>query len=98
MTRPIVLNPEAQHDLAEARAWYELRRQGLGDELLDGVEEILEGVSANPFLYAKVHRDLRIALVKRFPYLVVYRVDETQITVAAVYHTRRNPRGWKRRE
>jgi mRNA-degrading endonuclease RelE of RelBE toxin-antitoxin system len=35
--------------------------------------------------------------VRRFPYVVVYRIDDEQITVVAVYHTSRNPRGWRRR-
>jgi hypothetical protein len=39
----------------------------------------------------------RLALVRRFPYAVVYRIDDDQITVVAVYHMHRDPRGWQSR-
>lgn len=35
--------------------------------------------------------------VKKFPYMVFYRVDDDQITVLAVYHTSRDPAGWQSR-
>jgi plasmid stabilization system protein ParE len=94
---PLTINPEAEADLAEARRWYEAERIGLGDELIDAVDQVLERVQGAPRLYAKVFQDLRLALVRRFPYVVVYRIDELQITVVAVYHTHRDPRGWQSR-
>jgi hypothetical protein len=33
--------------------------------------------------------------VRRFPYGVFYRVDSDQIAVLAVYHSKRDPRGWQ---
>jgi hypothetical protein len=36
-------------------------------------------------------------LVRRFPYAVIYRIDDDQTTVVAVYHSRRDPRGWQSR-
>lgn len=97
MIRPLIVNPEAEADLADARAWYEDQRPGLGDHFLLCVEEVYEGVRRTPGLYGKVFEELRMATVRRFPYAVVYRADEDQITIVAVYHTRRNPRGWQNR-
>lgn len=94
---PLVVNPEAEADLAEAKAWYDERRLGLGDDFLLCVEEVLDRLRRTPGLYGKVLQDLRLALVRRFPYMVIYRVDEDQVTVLAVYHTLRDPRGWQQR-
>jgi plasmid stabilization system protein ParE len=94
---PLIVNPEAEADLADAKTWYDGQRPGLGDELLECVEDVFDRLRQSPTLYAKVFQDLRLALVRRFPYAVLYRVDEDQLTVVAVYHTRRNPRGWQRR-
>lgn len=96
MIRPLVVNPEAEEDLVEAKAWYNAQRAGLGDDLVLCVEEVFEGVRRMPELHGKVFQELRLALVRRFPFAVVYRADEDQITVVAVYHTRRDPRGWQR--
>ncbi|CAN5777748.1 type II toxin-antitoxin system RelE/ParE family toxin [soil metagenome] len=97
MNLPLIVNPEAEADLEEARAWYEAQRPGLGDELLDSVREMLDRIQKSPRLYGKIFQKLRLALVRRFPYAVVYRIDDDQITVVAVYHTRRHPRGWQGR-
>jgi toxin ParE1/3/4 len=94
---PLIVNPEAEADLEEARRWYETERVGLGNELIDAVGVVLERVQGAPRLYSKVYEELRLALVRRFPYAVVYRIDEDQITVVAVYHTHRDPRGWQSR-
>lgn len=89
MNLPLIVNPEAEADLDEARIWYEARRPGLGSELLDCVREVFDRIRRTPRLYGKVFQDLRLALVRRFPYVVIYRVDDDQITIVAVYHTRR---------
>jgi plasmid stabilization system protein ParE len=94
---PLIVNPEAEADLDEARRWYEAERTGLGDELIDAVGDVLQRVQQAPRLYAKVFQNLRLALVRRFPYLIVYRIDEDQITVVAVYHAHRDPRDWQSR-
>jgi plasmid stabilization system protein ParE len=94
---PLIINPGAEADLDEARQWYESDRGGLGDELIDEVDAVLARIRRMPRLYAKVFQELRLALVRRFPYAVVYRIDDDQITVVAVYHTHRDPRGWQSR-
>jgi len=94
---PLIINPEADADLAEAKAWYDGRRPGLGDDFLLCVEEVFDGIRRTPGLHAEVFQELRLALIRRFPFAVVYRLDEDQITVVAVYHTRRDPSGWQDR-
>jgi len=38
MAAELIIAPEAEHDLAEAYAWYEGRRVGLGEEFLSCVD------------------------------------------------------------
>jgi hypothetical protein len=38
MAAELIIAPEAEQDLAEAYAWYEGRRIGLGEEFLSGVD------------------------------------------------------------
>ena len=97
MNLPLIVNPQAEADLADAKAWYDRQRGGLGDELLECVEETFDQVCRTPELFGKVFQDLRLATIRRFPYVVVYRIDDDQITVVAVYHTRSDPRGWRSR-
>lgn len=97
MNLPLIINPEAEADLVAAKAWYDARRPQLGNDFLLCVEEVFDGIQRMPQQHGVVFETLRLALVRRFPFAVVYRLDEDQITVLAVYHTRRNPRGWQGR-
>jgi hypothetical protein len=42
MAAELIIAPEAEQDLAEAYAWYEDRRPGLGEELLSCVDACIE--------------------------------------------------------
>jgi toxin ParE1/3/4 len=95
---PPLLRPAAAADIEEATEWYETRRPGLGRAFLDAAEAALRAVIANPKAFALVYSDRRRALLRRFPYSMVYRIIEGQIVVLAFIHTRRNPRVWKKRE
>lgn len=97
MSRDFIVTPDAEADLAEAKAWYDGRQDGLGTELIEAVDEAFALVQKLPLLSRPVYRDLRRVLVRRFPYAVIYRVADDRITVVAVYHTSRDPRGWQSR-
>ena len=97
MSRPVVFRPEAEADLADAVAWYEERRPGLGLELLLSVEASLEAIRSRPDSFPVMHGAVRRALLRRFPYGVFYLVEREAIVVLAVFHAKRDPRLWRDR-
>lgn len=97
MSLPVVLEPAAEAELAEAWRWYEDQRAGLGDELIHCVGEVFDAIAHQPESFPMVHGRSRRALTPRFPYAVHYVVDASQITVIAVFHTSRDPQGWRSR-
>ena len=97
MTRPLVVRPEALSDLLDTRDWYNERRSGLGEQFVSAAEELLEHVRARPELCAVVYKGTRRAKLRRFPYIVYYRVLDTRTEVLAVLHASRDSRVWKRR-
>jgi plasmid stabilization system protein ParE len=64
MAAELILAPEAEEDIAEAYAWYENRRAGLGEEFLSSVEACIESLLRAPGLYSAVHESYRRALVR----------------------------------
>ena len=97
MSLPLIVTPEAEADMAEAKAWYEGRRTGLGEDFVLCVEAALEHVRRAPGAARQVQPGVRCVALQRFPYGVFYRVDPEQIAVLAVYHASRDPEGWKTR-
>ena len=97
MAVKLTLAPEAEQDLADAYAWYETRRTGLGEDLLSSVEACIEAIRRMPDMHAIVHENYRRALVRRFPYAVFYESSEGAVTIYCVFHASRNPDRWRRR-
>jgi len=94
---PVILQPEAQDDLLLAREWYERQSPGLGDTFAGAVERLLALVESMPEMYAVAFRGVRPAKLRRFPYVVYYRVLADRIDVLAILHGSRDPRIWEGR-
>jgi plasmid stabilization system protein ParE len=97
MAGEVIVAPEAHLDISEAYGWYEQRRPGLGEEFLTSVEAALAGMARFPSMCPKIFRDYRRCLLRRFPYAVYYEVEESRVTVYAVFHTSRDPEKWRQR-
>jgi toxin ParE1/3/4 len=61
------------------------------------VREVLQRAAGNPKQFGVVYQDVRKAVVRRFPYIVLYREDPGEVVVIAVFHTSRNPSIWQSR-
>jgi toxin ParE1/3/4 len=76
----------AELDIAEAQIWYETNQTGLGVEFRSEVSRAIDRLAETPLIYQIVHRDVRRAIVRRFPYIIWYRVvAETVIVLACTY-------------
>jgi len=93
----IRVSPEAEAELTEAREWYSHQRDDLDLEFMQCVHEALSRVADNPLAFPTVHRTLRRAVVRRFPFAIFYEVVAGEIEVRAVFHSRRDPEIWKSR-
>jgi len=97
MNYALVFRLEVREELNEAYRWYESQKRGLGDEFLDCVDEMLNRICLMPESYAIVYRDVRRAVVRRFPYAVYYRIVSSRVIVTAIFHSRRDPKSWQAR-
>lgn len=92
MTFKVQVRRAAELDVAEAQVWYETQRSGLGAEFHSEISQIFTILTETPLIYPILHRDVRRALVHRFPYLVWYRVVGDEVTVLACTHARQSPK------
>jgi toxin ParE1/3/4 len=97
MMKPLILIDEAEQDVADAYAWYEQQRPGLGDDCLAAIRAATQRVQAEPHVHPCVQGDIRRLLAKRFPYSILYREEPDRVVVIAVFHAKRDPNIWKKR-
>jgi hypothetical protein len=74
--KPVRPNAEAEEEIRAAIAWYENKREGLGRELWDELQETVRLISEYQAVGNIVHRArvrgvARRVPLRRFPYFVV---------------------------
>lgn len=97
MSWAVVLRPEVHADLLEAQDWYEKKEPGLVLDLMRAVEEMLKRIGEMPEIYAVVKSEVRKAKLRRFPYLMYYRLLSDRVEVIAILHVRRDSSVWEER-
>jgi hypothetical protein len=95
--KPLRVAAIAVDELREARNWYEREGPGLGHRFVEAVDLLLTGIEENPMRFPVVHREVRRAIVPRFPYGVFFVVQPESVLVIGVVHLHRHPDTWKRR-
>jgi plasmid stabilization system protein ParE len=90
-------HPVATVELEEAAQWYEAHRMALRDEFLAEFRTGIGQVIEQPHAWQQVGAGARRYRLGRFPYGIVYIVEDDQIVVLAVAHLRRNPGYWEPR-
>ena len=95
----MVFHRAARRELDDAMAWYEQRQRGLGLDLADEVERVLNRIQQDP-AGGSPYKDIgyRLRFVRRFPYVIYYLELDESIWIAAVAHGKRRPGYWRRRK
>jgi plasmid stabilization system protein ParE len=91
------LRPRAEQDIDDAHAWYEARQTGLGDDFLQKAEDCYRAFTQTPEMHAVIFKKYRRALLRRFPYAVIYEYENGTVTIHAVAHCSQNPARWQSR-
>ncbi len=97
MKYSVIVGPEAEEDLKAAFSWYEDNRKGLGYDFLFQVDAGINFIERNPEIHPIEYKGTRKHLIKRFPYKIIYLVEEEKIIILAVLHGRRKPDLTKKR-
>jgi len=94
MTIPLAYRLKARDDIDRAYAHYKQQKPGLGERFLNALRDVLDRIADNAELYGVVYQDVRAATLRRFPYVVYYRIEPARVLVLAVQHGRGHSRQW----
>jgi plasmid stabilization system protein ParE len=97
VTYRLLVRRQAKLDLRQAVQWYDQQQYGLGREFGAQVDAAMELIADNPMQYQILYRNIRRAILRKFPYGVFYRIDGTDIVVFAIVHLHRDPSSWQAR-
>ena len=84
----------ANREVDDAVKWYESKEEGLSREFLDELDRVVRIVRLYPQAGMQIEPDVRRFPLTRFPYSLIYGIDEQTIVVLAVAHQQREPRYW----
>jgi len=90
-------HPEAESEFQEAIDYYEDSERGLGYDFSIEVHAAIQNIVNYPTAWLVIEEDIRRCLVKRFPYGVIYSIEQHEIFILAIMHLRRHPDYWKNR-
>jgi hypothetical protein len=72
---PVIFTLAARAELIDAQDWYENEAPGLGRRFRAAVEAVIQRMSANPRQFPAVYKNIRRALLRRFPYALMFVID-----------------------
>lgn len=84
----------ADQEVDDAVRWYEEKEEGLSRDFLDELDRIVRLVKTYPLLATQIEPEIRRFLFARFPYSLIYGIDQETIVVIAVAPQHREPRYW----
>lgn len=95
MIYKISYQPIALEEYEEAVLWYRQKSEQAAENFVLAVESQLDILRKAPDRYRKTYRDFREAPIKKYPYCIVYLVDDMDrsVIISSIYHYKRNPAG-----
>lgn len=93
----LIFLPEAEVELDDAVGSLDLVSTKLGDDFYVEVDDVIERILGFPNIGKPVSKNIRQCLLKRFPYLLIYRIKGNELTIVAVAHAHRQPGYWRNR-
>jgi toxin ParE1/3/4 len=95
MPYTILVTPTATEDIAVAVEYYNAVATDLGYRFADLVAEYFERIAELPTASAIRYKDVRCKPMKRFPYLIMFTIDEAahSVNILRVFNTYQEPLG-----
>jgi len=93
----IEFHPDAIFEAKSAHEWYATRSEQAAVAFMAELDRAVGAISEGPDRWPSYLHGTRRFLMRRFPFLVVYRKIPTGFEIVAVAHAKRRPGYWKSR-
>lgn len=89
--------PEAIIELHDAIQYYELQVEGLGTNFKSVAESTIKRIAVFPTAWSIVRPNIRKCIMHKFPYNILYSIEDNTILIIAIAHHHRYPNYWNER-
>jgi plasmid stabilization system protein ParE len=89
--------PAAEAELADAVAFYDQQRAGVGSNLTESIEAACEFIAEHPLAGEPYYHRTRRKRLLAYDYYVIYEIRRDVIRVVAIAHESRRPNYWRDR-
>ena len=90
----IVFTELAKLELEDAAEYYELKQSHLGQEFKNEIKLTVLRIRQYPQAWGIAKGDVRKCLLHRFPYKILYSIEEDHLLIIAIAHQHRKPDYW----
>lgn len=84
----------AEQELYDSQEYYEEQQTNLGNKFKSEVYNSLKRIQKFPSMFVKVKKDIRKCIINKFPFNILYSIEDDYILVIAIAHHHRNPDYW----
>ena len=92
------VHPDAAAEARAARLWYSERSPQTAELFFAEFEQSIGLILEAPERWPELPNGRRRYVLRRFPFILVYRIRKDDVRLLAVQHGRRRPAYWKARE
>ena len=90
----VILGRHAREEFLEAIGWYSERSRTSAMGFLAAYQEARERISSHPDRWPELEPGVRRVLLRRYPYSLLYVIEDDHVLILAVMHQRRDPGYW----
>ena len=89
---------EAQDEAWAAEPWYRRRSPAAADNFIRELRRAVALIAESPTRWPPGRRNTRRYVLRRFPFSVAYRIEDSGVCIVAIAHARRRFGYWRDRE
>jgi hypothetical protein len=91
MTYKLRLTQEAKEIIVRDFLWYQEKSEGLGNRFITEIDAMMEYIRHHPHHFQVKYKYFREAVLKVFPYVIIYSIKANEIVIYMVFPTKIDP-------
>lgn len=88
----VIIEDDAKIDIADSYDWYSRISDTISNNFLNEIKKCIGYLEINPLQFRLAYKDFRQVPLKKYPFVILYKLDNTTVKIYRVFPTRKNPK------